>query len=67
MEEQTINNLIKKIMEKSEQIGQWVFALRCIEDWSDPCVPVYQNTIRQIESERSSLVEQLKKSIKNEN
>lgn len=58
-----IDELIKKICQKSESIGRWSEFLDKLEDWSNPYVTIAQNHIKNFTKERDEYIKQLKKEI----
>lgn len=54
--ERTMNELMKKICDKSESIGRWREFLDKLEDWSSPWVVVAQGHIKRMSEEREELI-----------
>ena len=51
-----MNELMKKICDKSESIGRWREFLDKLEDWSSPWVVVAQGHIKRMSEEREELI-----------
>lgn len=62
-----IDEVLLKIMKKSESIGRWTEFLSKLEDWSSVYVVIGQNNIKKFEKERNEYIEELKKIIKENN
>ena len=62
-----IDELLEKIMSKSESIGRWIEFLDKLEDWSNPYVTIGQNHIKRFKEEREEFVKQLKECINEQN
>ena len=53
-----MNELMKRICDKSESIGRWREFLDKLEDWSSPWVTIAQGHIKRMNEEREELVKQ---------
>jgi hypothetical protein len=59
-----MENLLQKIIQKSESIGRWKEFLDKLEDWSNPYVTIAQNHIKTFEKERNEYINELYEKIK---
>lgn len=56
--------LLNQIIKKSELVGEWKNFLSHIEDWSNPKIPKWQETIKELEAQRKDLYDKLLNMIK---
>ena len=56
--------ILDQIIKKSELIGEWKNFLSHIEDWGNPHIPKWQETLNDLESQRKELYDQLLNMIK---